>query len=279
MICLTMSTPEDNPQDLNSGQTPSDAFLKLLEIVRRLRAPDGCPWDKEQTPKSMIPYLLEETYEAIEAIEEGDAEGLRGELGDMLFLVLLQVQMASEARKFHLPEVLNGISDKLVRRHPHVFQREPGAPEPGVNKILNNWERIKMAEGRQSRLDGVPKKLSGLLRAQRIQEKASQVGFDWDELAPVIDKLHEELDELLTAWQDQGSEEVEEELGDVLFSVVNVSRFLGVDAESALRRAVDKFNTRFRAVEEIFRREGRDLEQATLAEMDEVWDRIKAGYH
>ncbi len=274
-----MNVPKDTPQNFNSGQTPADAFLKLLEIVRRLRAPDGCPWDKEQTPKSMIPYLLEETYEAVEAIEEDDTEGLRGELGDMLFLVLLQVQMASEAKKFHLPEVLNAISGKLVRRHPHVFQREPGKPERGVNDIRNNWERIKMAEGRQSRLEGVPRKLPGLLRAQRIQEKASRVGFDWDELPPVVDKLHEELDELLTAWQDQGPEEVEEELGDVLFSVVNVSRFLGVDAESALRRAVDKFNTRFRAVEEVFRREGRELEQATLAEMDEVWDRIKAGYH
>ena len=252
----------------------------LLSIMEALRAPDtGCPWDIDQSFSTIAPYTIEEAYEVADAIERGDFTDLEEELGDLLLQVVYHAQMAREDGHFTFDDVVHGIAEKMIRRHPHVFQREPGAPEPGVNKILNNWEHIKMAEGRQSRLDGVPKKLSGLLRAQRIQEKASQVGFDWDELAPVIDKLHEELDELLTAWQDQGPEEVEEELGDVLFSVVNVSRFLGVDAESALRRAVDKFNTRFRAVEEIFRREGRDLEQATLAEMDEVWDRIKAGYH
>lgn len=274
-----MSDPDPKSLPPQSSDNPTDAFLRLIQIISRLRAPDGCPWDCEQTPKSMIPYLLEEVYEAIEAIEENDLPGLRGELGDIIFLVLLQAQMAAEANHFTLPEVLNEISGKLIRRHPHVFSPESGTEKPEVDTILTNWERIKMSEGRKSRLDGVPKNLSGLLRAQRIQEKASKVGFDWDELAPVVDKLHEEIDELLSAWKNQGPEQVEEELGDVLFSVVNVARFVNVDAESAMRRAVDKFNARFRAVEEIFLREKRDMESATLAEMDEVWDRIKTGLH
>lgn len=260
--------------------SPAGAFLRLNEVIKKLRAPDGCSWDREQTPKSMIPYLLEETYEVIEALEEDDTIGLRGELGDLFFLVLLEVRMAEEANQFQLGVVLNEICEKLIRRHPHVFHPdEKNATNPSVNEILNNWDRIKMSEGRKSRLDGVPKNLSGLLRAQRIQEKASQVGFDWDDLAPVVDKLHEEIDELLTANRTQGPEQIEEELGDVLFSVVNVARFVGVDAETAMRHAVDKFNARFRAVEAIFHRDGRDMEKSTLAEMDEVWDRIKGELH
>lgn len=259
----------------NPARVANEAFRRLVEIVAQLRGPDGCPWDKQQTPKSMIPYLLEETYEVVEAIEESDPDGLRGELGDLFFLVLLQVQMAKESEKFQLPDVINEISDKLIRRHPHVFQRGDGKKEHSVDDILENWERIKMSEGRESRLDGVPKNMSGLLRAQRIQEKAAQVGFDWDELEPVVAKLHEEIDELLAAWQSENAERVEEELGDVLFSVVNVARFVKVDAESAMRRAVDKFNQRFRQVETIFREEKRDIEKASLAEMDAVWDRIK----
>jgi len=274
-----MAEPEPQSSILVQANSSAEAFLRLNEIIKKLRGPDGCSWDRAQTPKSMIPYLLEETYEVIETLEEGNIDGLQGELGDLFFLVLLEVRMAEEAGQFQLGAVLNEICEKLIRRHPHVFHPDENAANPGVEEILHNWDRIKMSEGRKSRLDGVPKNLSGLIRAQRIQEKASQVGFDWDDLAPVVDKLHEEIDELLTANRTQGPEQIEEELGDVLFSVVNVARFVGVDAETAMRHAVEKFNSRFRAVEEIFRQEGREMEGSTLTELDEVWDRVKGNLH
>jgi len=274
-----MAEPEPQSSILVQANSSAEAFLRLNEIIKKLRGPDGCSWDRAQTPKSMIPYLLEETYEVIETLEEGNIDGLQGELGDLFFLVLLEVRMAEEAGQFQLGAVLNEICEKLIRRHPHVFHPDENAANPGVKEILHNWDRIKMSEGRKSRLDGVPKNLSGLIRAQRIQEKASQVGFDWDDLAPVVDKLHEEIDELLTANRTQGPEQIEEELGDVLFSVVNVARFVGVDAETAMRHAVEKFNSRFRAVEEIFRQEGREMEGSTLTELDEVWDRVKGNLH
>jgi len=250
-----------------------DELARLQEIIEKLRAPEGCPWDQAQTSRSMIPYLLEEAYEVVETIEDEDIQGLRIELGDLLMHVVMQAQMAREQGQFELADSIAAINEKLVRRHPHVFKSDGNTLDEET--ILVNWEKAKMAEGRQSRLDGVPRNLSALIRSQRIQEKASRVGFDWNDVQPAIEKLHEELEEVMEAWEASEVEAIEEELGDLLFSVVNVARLMQVDAETALRSAVDKFKVRFRTVEEVFKHEGRDLAQASLEEMDQVWDRIK----
>jgi len=260
--------------------TPAQIELsRLQDIGARLRSPDGCPWDREQTPLSLIPYLLEESYEVVEAIEEGDNDSLVSELGDLMLHIVMQAQIAEEEDRFDLSKSIASISDKLVRRHPHVFNRtstegeDEGPQDP--KSLLAIWEKSKLAEGRESRLDGVPKNLSALIRAQRIQDKASQVGFDWDDIRPAVDKLHEEISELLEAWRKGVREDIEDEMGDVLFSVVNVARLMKLDAETSLRSTVDKFKARFRTLEQVFETEGRDLENASLEEMDKVWDRIK----
>lgn len=252
----------------------TDELVRLQNIVKKLRAPDGCPWDKKQTPQSLIPYLIEEAYEVVEALENQDTEGLKAELGDLMLHVVMQGEMSEEVGGFTLRDSLLSINEKLIRRHPHVFGDDNG--EKGrLADATKNWEKSKKAEGRKSWLDGVPKNLPGLIRAQRIQEKASQVGFDWSEVKPALDKFHEEIDELVEMWEAGDEDRAREEFGDVLFAIVNVARLMKFDSETMMRMAIDKFDARFRALELEFERNEWDLEAASLEEMDAVWDRIK----
>ena len=225
----------------------TNLFLKLIDIVERLRAPDGCPWDKEQTHESLLPYFLEETYEVIESVESNDWMTLKEELGDVLLHILLQAQIAKESNKFDILDTLNGINKKLINRHPHVFGNKD---MEDTSEVKKDWELKKHIEKRrQSRLDGVPKTLPSLTRAQRLQEKASLVGFDWDNIEPIWDKLYEEIEELKQANAKGEKVEIEEEVGDVLFTVVNISRFLGIPAEDMLRKSNEKFIQRFKDIE------------------------------
>ena len=254
-----------------------DSFAELVKVMARLRAADGCPWDREQTHASLKPYLLEEAYEALEAIDVGDDGELCKELGDVLLQVVFHAQIAGEEGRFSIDDVARAIVDKLIHRHPHVF----GDLEvDGADQVVTNWERIKQEErcgkDRQpSVLDGVPKQLPALLRAQRIQGKASRVGFDWDEIAGPLAKVEEEFAELRKAMEVGSASEVEEEFGDLLFALVNVGRFLKVAPEDTLRRAVEKFERRFRQVEETARTQGRDLQEMSMQEMDQIWNQIK----
>ena len=267
------------------------SFTKLVEVMAQLRSPQGCPWDREQTHASLKPYMLEEAYESLEAIDaENDVE-LCAELGDVLLQVVFHAQIARERESFDIDAVCQAIVDKLVRRHPHVF----GDLEvDDADTVVVNWERIKRderagaAQAATSTLDGVPLPLPALLRAQRIQDKASRVGFDWQHIADPLDKVSEEFEELRRAWatEDPAARRAEtdsvgagpdtvEEFGDLLFALVNVGRFLKVSSEDALRLAGDKFERRFRALEERFRGSDRDLEEVGLEEMDAVWEEIK----
>ena len=252
-------------------------FDKLVEVMDRLRAEDGCPWDREQTHASLKPFLLEEAYEVLEAIDLQDDEELCSELGDLLLQVVFHAQIAREEDRFCAADVCRAIVDKLVRRHPHVFG-DGRADSP--DQVLANWEEIKREE-RSSRaepasiLDGVPRHLPALLRAQRLQAKAARVGFDWPHIDGPLDKVEEEFAELRQAWNRGDGEEVEEEFGDLLFALVNTGRFLDLCPEDALRRAADKFESRFRAVETVLKEQKKDIDEVTLKEMDRIWDQVK----
>ena len=248
-------------------------FLELIDIVERLRAPDGCPWDKEQTHDSLLPYFLEETYEVIESVESNDWKTLKEELGDVLLHILLQAQIAKESNKFDILDTLNGINKKLINRHPHVFGNKN---KDNTSEVKKDWELQKHIEKRrESRLDGVPKTLPSLTRAQRLQEKASLAGFDWDNIEPVWNKLYEEIEELKQANETGGEIEIEEEIGDVLFTVVNISRFLGIHAEDMLRKSNEKFIQRFKKIEQELILKGVPIEKATSKQMNKIWDRMK----
>lgn len=255
-----------------------ERFGELIRIMARLRGDGGCPWDREQTHESIKPYFVEETYEALEAIDEGDPDKLREELGDVMLQVVFHARMAEEAGLFGVADVLRTINEKLVRRHPHVF----GSVEANTaQEVLFNWEQIKQAErkraaGTASVLDGVPRELPALLRAHRLQEKASRVGFDWAEVGPVLTKVEEELGELRAALQAESPARIEDELGDLLFSLVNLSRFLSVNPEEALRKTIARFIRRFRYIEEELAARGSSPAQSSLQEMDALWDRAKA---
>lgn len=248
-------------------------FLRLVTVVERLRSPQGCPWDRAQTPQSLLPYLLEEVYEVMESIEDGNDQGLQEELGDLLLHVLLQSCMAQESGHFTLDDSIRAITEKLIRRHPHVF----GASQVrDAAAVQQHWEAAKQREkGRRSLLDGLPRGLPALLHARRVQEKAASVGFDWDHIAPVWAKVAEELAELQEACQSGQAKAVEEEFGDLLFTLVNLGRFLQLSPETALRQATAKFERRFRGVEDELARRGRCLEDASLDEMDAIWNRFR----
>ena len=258
------------------SDTAGPLFEELVEIMARLRGEDGCPWDREQTSESIKPYLIEETYEVLEAIDEQDPAKLREELGDLMLQVVFHAQMAEEGGAFGITGVLAGINDKLRRRHPHVFG---DVKADTAQEVLFNWEQIKHAERREAQaslLDGVPRELPALLRAHRLQEKASRVGFDWKEAQAVFRKVEEELGELRDAMEGQVSEHMEAELGDLLFALVNLSRFIAVNPEEALRKTIARFIGRFRYIEEELTRRGRSLRQATLQEMDDLWEKAKS---
>jgi MazG family protein len=274
------------PIDRQIGET----FPRLVSLMRALLAPDGCPWDREQTPDSLKRYVLEEACEVIDAIESGDAKHLREELGDLLLQVVFQAEIARKKGDFGPDDVVDGIVDKLVRRHPHVFgvTHPDGTrgPKPAVEdaaEVLRNWERQKAVEKKdRGLLDGVPRSLPALVRAQRIGEKVARVGFDWPDVAGSRAKVAEEIGELdaAIASGDQGA--IEEELGDVLFALVNLARHLpaegsaGVDAEAALRRTIDKFTTRFAYVEKKIQKDhGGFGTKPTLEVMDRYWEEAK----
>ena len=246
----------------------------LEEIVRLLRAPGGCPWDAEQTHQSIRRNFLEEAYEAVEAIDEGSTEHLKEELGDVLLQVVFHALMEQEAGRFDLDAVADGICKKLIFRHPHVFGE---VSVSGTGEVLSNWEELKRKEKGQATntdaLEAVARSLPALWRAEKVQKKAKKAGFDWPDVSGALDKLSEELEELKIAVAEGTN--VEEELGDLLFSAVNVSRFVKVDTEEALNGATDKFIGRFRKVEEEAARQGRALEGMSLAELDKLWEHAK----
>lgn len=249
----------------------SDSLQRLREIVRRLRAPDGCPWDREQTHASLKPHLLEECYELLEAIDAGDNDHLREELGDLLLQVMLHAQIAGDEGRFTLDDVAGDLADKLVRRHPHVFGENR---LPDSDAVLKQWDQLKQAEKteRRSVLDGVPPHLPALARAQKLQAKAARVGFDWPDATGALAKVREELGEVVEAQVT----ELEDEMGDLLFAVVNYARKRKVDAEQALLSAARKFSDRFHAVEELAYARGLDVKAMSLDHLDALWDEVKA---
>ena len=261
-----------------ANETTGEKFLELIEIMARLRGENGCPWDREQTSESIKPYLVEETYEVLEAIDEQDPAKLKDELGDLMLQIVFHAQLAREAGAFSIGDVLTAINEKLIRRHPHVFG---DVKAETAQEVLFNWEQIKQTErlqatGQASVLDGVPRELPALLRAHRLQEKASRIGFDWKEAQQVFRKVEEELGELRAAMQGEAAERVEAELGDLLFALVNLSRFLAVNPEEALRKTIARFIARFCYIEEELARRGRSLRQASLEDMDALWAEAKA---
>jgi len=245
------------------------SLATLQDIIAHLRAPDGCPWDREQTHRSLRPNLLEEAYEVLEALDADDPDKLREELGDLLLQIVLHAQIAAEAGEFTLAEALEGIIAKLKRRHPHVF----GEVEvEGVGEVLRNWERIKREEGESSMLAAIPAHLPALARSQAIQQRVARVGFDWHDSEGVLAKVAEEAEELTKA---EGDARREKEFGDLLFVLVNLARWLGIDAESALREANRRFCQRFARMESLCAERGLDLSQMTLEEMNELWEEAK----
>lgn len=248
----------------------------LVKVMSRLRSPDGCPWDIEQSHATLRRYIIEEVYEVLEAIDEQDPTHLCEELGDLLLQIVFHARMAEEAGDFSMQDVVDTVTEKLIRRHPHVFG---DISVQDAAEVIVNWDAIKRREKKQkpkSALDGVPQGLPALLRANKLQMKAAKVGFDWDDIAPVWDKVAEELAELRQAAAVGNPSEIEDELGDVVFAVVNLGRFLGVETEVALNRANNKFSRRFNQVEEMLRQQGRKWQELDLAQMDELWLAVKA---
>lgn len=247
-----------------------EKFQKLVDVMKRLRT--ECPWDQEQTHDSIKAATLEETHELIEAIDEKDFSEMKGELGDVLLHIVFHSQIASESNHFSIDEVIDGITEKLIRRHPHVF----GDTKVKDNdEIMYNWEKIKLDEGRKSVLDGIPKALPQLHRSFRIQEKASKVGFDWDKKEKVWDKVKEEINEFEQVSQTNDSQKIEEELGDLLFSIVNYTRFIGINPENALRTTNEKFIKRFAYIESKLESLGKKITESNLEEMDKLWEESK----
>jgi tetrapyrrole methylase family protein/MazG family protein len=259
------------------GTTAFEGVKRLYEVMKRLRAPGGCPWDREQTLQTLKPCLLEETYELLEAMDGQDLALHIEELGDVLLQVVFQCAIREEEGVFTFDDVARTLADKLVRRHPHVFGDAEAATS---GQVLRNWEAIKQTEkGKapdRSAIDGVPAALPALLKAQRVQAKASRVGFDWKDSSGALGKIEEEFGELKEALASGDAAHAAEEMGDLLFAAVNTCRFIDVDAEGALEGTTRKFSRRFREVERRIREQGRALKDCTLAEMDAVWDAVKA---
>jgi tetrapyrrole methylase family protein/MazG family protein len=250
-----------------------NSFDDLVEVMRILRSEKGCPWDREQSHESLKPYLIEETYEVLDAIDRGDDGELLEELGDLLLQIVFHAQLAAEEGRFTVEDVARVIVQKLERRHPHVFGE---VQVHSSLQVLKNWEEIKRGEGKRSVLDGVPRGLPALLKARRVQDKVKRVGFDWDDPAGALEKVREEIGEMETAVQRGDRQGIEEEFGDVLFSLVNVSRFLDIDAEESLRQTVEKFSRRFRYIEARIESLGdRSIEDYSLEELDALWEESK----
>ena len=253
-------------------------FQRLVDVMRRLRGPDGCPWDREQTIETLRPFVLEETYEVLDAIDRADHDALRGEIGDLLFEGVFLAQLEADEGRFTVSDSLREVTAKLVRRHPHVFGATKGVATAG--KVLEQWEQIKSREQKQageqrSVLRGMPKALPSLLGAHEIGTRVAAVGFDWARTADVVAKIEEEVAELKQAVDAEGTVRIEEEMGDLLFAIANLARKLGVEPESALRKANQKFTTRFQELERRLEAKGRSVHDASLEEMEEMWGRVK----
>jgi MazG family protein len=267
----------------SSAKTAGEEFTGLVELISRLRAPGGCPWDREQTHESLKPMMLEEAYEVVEAIDEGDDEEFKGELGDLLLQVVFHSQIATEENRFSVAEVIERITSKMIRRHPHVFGEDPAQT---AGEVLRNWEAIKAAEleekGKRadegSMLDSVSTKLPAVMEAFQMTTKVSRVDFDWPDVASVLEKLDEEVEELKQAVGDvqPSNKEIAGEVGDLLFVAVNVARLLGIDPESALKSSNRKFRRRFRYIEDRLREQGRKPADSNHIEMDALWDEAKS---
>jgi MazG family protein len=249
---------------------PGDAFLRLVGIMDDLR--EKCPWDKKQTIQTLRQLTIEETYELADAITEEDWTGIKEELGDLLVHIVFYAKIGQEKEKFRLEEVINGVCEKLIARHPHIYSDVKVENEEDVKR---NWEKLKLKEGKKSVLGGVPPSLPSTVKAMRLQEKAKQVGFEWDNREQVWDKVEEEIAELKEAIAGGQQEKVEDEFGDVVFSLINYARFLQVDAENALEKTNKKFIHRFTQMEQEALRNGKDLTKMTLQEMDTIWNTIK----
>ncbi len=252
-------------------------FTRLVEIVARLRAPDGCPWDREQTPQTLKKYLLEEAYEVVEAIDKDQPLEVCEEIGDALFLLVFLGYLYEEEGKFRLADMLTLCAEKMIRRHPHVFgERNLESPE----EVVRQWQRIKEKEAQKkglssSVLGNLPRNLPALQRAFRVGERASRVGFDWKRPEDLFDKLDEEIEELKEALKKGLSSQIKEELGDLLFTIVNLSRKLGINPEEALKETTEKFISRFVAMEKKIQGQGQDLRELSLEEMDQIWEEVK----
>ncbi|MEW5798025.1 MAG: nucleoside triphosphate pyrophosphohydrolase [Bacteroidota bacterium] len=245
-------------------------FDEFVSIMKRLR--NECPWDKEQTHESLKKHFVEEAYEALDAVDRRNFDDLRGELGDVALQVVFHAIIAEEEKKFTLEEVFTEINEKLIRRHPHVFG------DATVNSSREQsalWDKIKMSEGRNSVLDGIPNSLPALMKAEKVQKKASKVGFDWTQKEDVWKKVEEEIKELHEAVDKNDKSHIEKEFGDVLFSLVNYGRFIGVNPEESLQLTVKKFSKRFQYIEERLKEQGKDIHQTSLQEMDALWEEAK----
>ncbi len=254
----------------------SEEFDRFVETVDKLRGENGCPWDKEQTHRSLKPFFVEETYEALQAIDDGDDISLAGELGDVLLQIGLHSRIASEEGRFDINDVCRLITEKLIRRHPHVFS---GLKVNGVDEVLTNWEAIKSREKAAatppSMLDGVPAAMPALLMALEVSKKAAAAGFEWPNIGGVLAKMREEIDELDDALKKDSAEDIEGEIGDLLFTIVNVARWAGSDPEEALRRMVARFRARFKLMEEHAQRQGIKLQDLSFQEWDDAWNQAK----
>lgn len=251
-------------------------FGKLLEIMDRLRSPSGCPWDREQDRISLKPYILEEAHEVVEAIEDGIPAKIKEELGDLLFQVVFQAKIGKEHNEFSAGDILEELRRKMIRRHPHVFG---DTTVKNSREVIHNWETIKKEEsrntGKKPLLAGVPRRLPALLRAQRLQEKAATLGFDWDDPRDIIEKIREELAELMQALEQDNQTLIQEELGDLMFSVINLGRFLNIQTDEALRQTINKFISRFESMEQSLVKDGRIFSELSLQEMESLWQQSK----
>ena len=250
-----------------------DKIERIKHIIEALRGENGCPWDKRQTPKTIKNYLLEEAYELVDAIERGSHQAIKEELGDLLFLIVFLAYLYEEAGKFDLKNVIDTVEEKMIRRHPHVFG---GVKVRDEREIRVRWQKIKSEEKLQSSiLDGIPKALPALMLAYKVGSRAATVGFDWQRAEDVILKVEEEIEEFKRALKQGNRDRIEEELGDILFSCVNLARLLNIQPEEALRKTVYKFKDRFQFIEKRLKEQGKDLEETSLKEMDALWERAK----
>jgi len=248
------------------------AFEKLIGIMERLRGPDGCPWDREQTYKDIAPHTLEEVHEVLDAIDRNDLDGLREELGDLLLQIVFYAQIAKEEKKFTIDDVVESINKKLIHRHPHVFG-ETKVKDSG--EVLERWEALKFEEGKKSVVGGVPKALPALLKAYRLGEKTARVGFDWEDAEGILTKVEEEARELHEARGTKDEGRIEHEYGDLLFTMANIGRFLGIDPEGALRKATERFIKRFKFMEEEIEKQKKEMQSLSAKEWDDLWNNAK----